>query len=154
MDCAATAELSGADNVAIWYRRTIGEAPASIDEVLYCTSLGVTVTQNFAPKKIHGENKVEMIEFKGRDGKSTARVQTDYVVFAIGQAPEDMKKLTKGFELDAKGLITLEEGYKTSINGVFAAGDIVSGGYTVVEAVRDGKDAALDIIDYLEREVE
>jgi dihydropyrimidine dehydrogenase (NAD+) subunit PreT len=153
MDSAATAKLSGAANVAIWYRRTIEEAPANIDEVLYVTSLGVTITQNFAPKKIHGETKVEFAEFKGRDGVSTAKVATDFVIFAIGQAAEDMKKLGGGFTLNEDGSIVTDGDSSTGINGVFAAGDIVSGGYTVVEAVRDGKDAATGIIQYLEREV-
>jgi dihydropyrimidine dehydrogenase (NAD+) subunit PreT len=154
MDCATTAKLSGAANVGIWYRRTVAEAPASMDEILYAAELGVTITQNYAPKKIHGDGKVELIEFKGRDGRSTARVVTDVVVFAIGQAPEDMKKLTSGFELSEKGLIRVEEGTsRTCINGVFAAGDIVHGGYTVVEAVRDGKESAAEIMEYLEREV-
>jgi dihydropyrimidine dehydrogenase (NAD+) subunit PreT len=154
MDCATTAKLSGAANVAIWYRRTIAEAPANMDEILYATELGVTITQNFAPKKIHGKTKVELIEFKGRDGKSVAKVEADFVIFAIGQSPEDMKKVSSGFVLNEKGGIVTEEGSSsTSINGVFAAGDIVSGGYSVVEAVRDGKAAAADIIEYLEREV-
>jgi dihydropyrimidine dehydrogenase (NAD+) subunit PreT len=153
MDCATTAKLSGADNVAIWYRRTIAEAPANMDEILYAAELGVTITQNFAPKKIHGKTKVEQIEFKGRDGKSTAKVATDFVIFAIGQAPEDMKKLSSGFTLNEKGGIVTEEDSSTSINGVFAAGDIVTGGYSAVEAVRDGKEAAVGIIEYLEREV-
>jgi dihydropyrimidine dehydrogenase (NAD+) subunit PreT len=154
MDCATTAKLSGASDVAVWYRRTVSEAPANMEEILYATELGVTITQNFAPKKIHGKTKVELIEFKGRDGKSTAKVETDFVVFAIGQAPEDMKHISSGFELDGKGCIVTEDGSsRTSINSVFAAGDIVSGGYSVVEAVRDGKAAAADIIEYLEREV-
>jgi dihydropyrimidine dehydrogenase (NAD+) subunit PreT len=154
MDCATTAKLSGAADVAVWYRRTVAEAPANMDEILYATELGVTITQNFAPKKIHGNTKVERIEFKGRDGKSTAKVEVDVVIFAIGQAPEDMKKISTGFELNEKGcIVTEDDSSRTSINGVFAAGDIVSGGYSVVEAVRDGKTAAKDIIEYLEREV-
>jgi dihydropyrimidine dehydrogenase (NAD+) subunit PreT len=154
MDCATTAKLSGAANVAIWYRRTIAEAPANMDEILYATELGVTITQNFAPKKIHGKTKVEFIEFKGRDEKSTAKVETDFVIFAIGQAPEDMKKISSGFELNEKGcIVTEDDSSRTGINGVFAAGDIVTGGYSVVEAVRDGKATAVDIMEYLEREV-
>jgi dihydropyrimidine dehydrogenase (NAD+) subunit PreT len=154
MDCATTAKLSGAAEVAVWYRRTLAEAPANMDEILYATELGVTITQNFAPKKIYGNTKVERIEFKGRDGKSAAKVETDFVIFAIGQAPEDMKRISTGFELNEKGcIVTEDDSSRTSINGVFAAGDIVSGGYSVVEAVRDGKTAAKDIMEYLEREV-
>jgi dihydropyrimidine dehydrogenase (NAD+) subunit PreT len=153
MDCATTAKLSGAENVAIWYRRTVAEAPANLDEIIYATELGVTITQNFAPKKVHGTTKAELIEFKGRDGKSTAKVAADYIVFAIGQAPEDMNKLSKGFELNEKGGLVVGEDGATSVPGVFAAGDIVSGGYSVVEAVRDGKDAAEGILEYLEKGV-
>jgi dihydropyrimidine dehydrogenase (NAD+) subunit PreT len=150
MDCAATAKLSGAENVAIWYRRTVEEAPANMDEISYVISLGVTITTNFAPRQITGKGKVAFAEFIGRDKKSEAKVAADYVVFAIGQAPEDMSALTDA-HLDERGYIKADKNGKTGLAGVFAAGDAVYGGKTVVDAVAAGKTAARAILDDLNR---
>ena len=73
----------------------------------------------------------------------------DTLVFAIGQGAEDLSALTSA-QLTEKGLIVADEDGKTSQPGVFAAGDIVHGGKTVVEAVAAGKKAAAAIVKYLE----
>ena len=151
MDCATTAKLSGAADVHIWYRRTLAEAPANIDEVKYALSLGITMTENFAPKAFKGKDKVEFAEFKGRDGKSEAKVATDFVVLAIGQQAEDAAAVAEGVDIVNKGCIAAKKGGKTAVAGVFAAGDIVNGGNTVVQAVADGKESAEAIIAYLKR---
>ncbi|MDO4553233.1 MAG: FAD-dependent oxidoreductase [Bacillota bacterium] len=154
MDCAATAKLAGAEKVMIYYRRTIEEAPANINEIQYVQSMGVTITTEFAPKEILPKGKTkkaEFVVFTGRDKKSEAKVAADTVVFAVGQAPEDMKELG-AFKLNEKGGIAANaKTGKTNLNGVFAAGDIVNGGKTVVEAVAQGKAAAETIIAYLEK---
>ena len=150
MDCATTAKLLKAENVMIYYRRTLEEAPANMSEIQYAISLGVTITTNFAPKEIIGDKKVEYIVFKGRDGVSEAKVAADTVVFAIGQAPEDMTKLAP-VKVTEKGTIVANAKGKTNVPGIFAAGDIVNGGKTVVEAVAAGKAAADEIIGYLEK---
>jgi len=149
MDCATTAKLLGAD-VKIYYRRTLEEAPANMAEIQYAISLGVTITTNFAPKEIVGDGKVEFAVFKGRDGVSEAKVAADTVVFAIGQAPEDMTKISS-VKVTEKGTIAANAKGKTNVAGIFAAGDIVNGGKTVVEAVAAGKEAAAEIISYLEK---
>lgn len=151
MDCAATAKLSGAADVNIWYRRTVEEAPANMDEIEYALSLGVTISTNFAPKAFTGNNKVEFAEFKGRDGKSEAKVACDYVVLAIGQQAEDAAAVCGGVNLANKGCIAAKKDGRTNVSGVFAAGDIVNGGKTVVEAVAAGKEAAKAILAYLEK---
>ncbi|MBR0597148.1 FAD-dependent oxidoreductase [Sinanaerobacter chloroacetimidivorans] len=150
MDCATTAKLLGAENVAIYYRRTLEEAPANMAEIQYATSLGVTITTNFAPAELVGDKNVEFAVFKGRDGASSAKVAADTVVFAIGQAPEDMTKIAPVKVAD-KGTIAANAKGKTNVAGIFAAGDIVNGGKTVVEAVAAGKEAAAEIIEYLEK---
>ncbi len=150
IDCAVAAKLSGAEKSAIWYRRTLEEAPANMDEWHYALSLGITVTTNMAPDMIEGDKKVQFAKFKGRDKKSEAKIAADYVVFAIGQAPEDMTKIS-GTKLTEKGTIKATKTGKTNVKGVFAAGDIVNGGNTVVEAVKEGKDAAAEIALYLEK---
>jgi len=151
MDCATTAKLSGAADVHIWYRRTLAEAPASIEEVRYALSLGITMTENFAPKAFHGIKKVEHVEFKGRDGKSEAKVHCDFVVLAIGQQAEDVAAFVDGIATANKGCIAVKKGGKTNLAGIFAAGDIANGGKTVVEAVKEGKESADAILAYLVR---
>jgi len=151
MDCATTAKLSGAADVHIWYRRTIEEAPANIDEINYALSLGITITTNFAPKAFTGNGKVEFAEFKGRDGKSEAKVACDFAVLAIGQQAEDVSGAVPGVSVAKKGCIAARKGGKTNVAGIFAAGDIINGGNTVVEAVAEGKEAAASILEYLEK---
>lgn len=150
MDCAVTAKLLGAENVAIYYRRTLEESPANMAEIAYAISLGITITTNFAPAEIVGDKKVAFVMFDGRDKKSGAKVAADTVVFAIGQAPEDMEKVAP-VKLTEKGTIAANVKGKTNVAGIFAAGDIVNGGKTVVEAVAQGKETAAEIISYLEK---
>lgn len=146
MDCAVTAKLLGAET-ALVYRRSIEEAPAEMAEIQHIVDLGVSITTNFAPAEVLGGDKVEAMKFKGRDGVSEAAIACDTVVFAIGQAAEDMTAVAP-VAVNDKGLIVVE-GSKTNVAGIFAAGDVAHGGKTVVEAVAAGKIAAVEIMDYL-----
>lgn len=148
MDCAVSAKLLGAEKVDIYYRRTIEEAPAEMAELKYAISLGISITTNFAPAEVMGTGKVEAMRFRGRDNESEAKVAVDTVIFAIGQGAEDMASLAP-FVLNEKGLIVVDGGYKTSVDGIFAGGDVVLGGKTVVEAVASGKAAATEMMSYL-----
>jgi dihydropyrimidine dehydrogenase (NAD+) subunit PreT len=152
MDCAATAKLAGAEKVMIYYRRTVEEAPAYIEEIKFVQSLGVTMTTEFAPKEILADgNKVGFVVFEGRDKESEAKIKADTVVFAVGQEPEAMHGMT-AFKVNDKGFIVVgDETGETGIDGVFAAGDIVNGGKTVVEAVAEGKKVAIAMVYYLEK---
>ena len=146
MDCAVTAKLLGAET-ALVYRRSIEEAPAEMAEIQHIVDLGVSITTNFAPAEVVGGDKVEAMKFTGRDGVSEATIACDTVVFAIGQAAEDMTAVAP-VAVNEKGLI-VTTGSKTNVAGIFAAGDIAHGGTTVVEAVAAGKIAAVEIMDYL-----
>ena len=146
MDCAVTAKLLGAET-ALVYRRSIEEAPAEMAEIQHIVDLGVSITTNFAPAEVVGADKVEAVKFTGRDGVSEATIACDTVVFAIGQAAEDMTAVAP-VTVNDKGLIVVE-GSKTNVAGIFAAGDVAHGGKTVVEAVAAGKIAAVEIMDYL-----
>ncbi len=148
VDCAVTAKLLGAKNVHIVYRRTIEEAPANMTEFQYALSLGIGMTTNMAPAEVLGGKKVEGMAFNGRDGVSGLKLKADAVVFAIGQKPEDMTAIAD-VKVTEKGRIKAGRNGKTNLAKVFAAGDIVNGGKTVVEAVAEGKDAADSIIAYL-----
>ena len=151
MDCAATAMLTGAKKVMVYYRRTIEEAPADINEIKYIQDMGVTITTEFYPEKITADNgKVRAISFKGRDGESTATVKADTVVFAIGQSPKNVSELAD-FIFKDNGCINVDEYGNCGIDGVFAAGDIVNGGKTIVAAVEAGKIVANTIAAYLEK---
>lgn len=146
MDCAVTAKLLGAET-ALVYRRSIEEAPAEMAEIQHIVDLGVSITTGFAPAEVVGDGKVEGMKFTGRDGVSALTMACDTVVFAVGQAAEDMTAVAP-VAVNEKGLIVVD-GAKTNVAGIFAAGDVAHGGKTVVEAVAAGKAAAAEIVDYL-----
>lgn len=148
-DCAVTAKLLGAEDVKIVYRRTIEEAPGNIEEFHYALSLGIGVTTGMAPEAILGDGEMTGVLFKGfYDKEAEMKVSADTIVFATGQKAEDMSAIA-AVELDEKkGLIKAEDG--KAGGKFFAAGDIVNGGKTVVEAVAEGKTAAASMIAYLE----
>lgn len=151
VDCAVTAKLLGAEDVRIVYRRTLEEAPGNMNEFQYALSLGIGITTNMAPAAVEGAGKVEAMRFTGREGRldgAELKLTCDTVVFAIGQKAEPVE----GVAANEKGGIAAEEG-KTNVAKVFAAGDIVNGGKTVVEAVAAGKEAAAAIVAYLEKGV-
>ncbi len=149
MDCAATASLLGAERTTIVYRRTVAEAPAEISEIKYVQSMGVNMFTKFAPKEVVVENgKVAGLVGQGTDDFSELKLKADTIVFAIGQAPEDMAVVTAS-DLDDKGLIKADDAFATNVEDIFAAGDVVNGGNTVVQAVADGKVAAESIAAYI-----
>ncbi len=136
MDCASTAKQLGAKNVAIVYRRTIEEAPVYHEELKYVQSMGIPVITRFAPEEIIADDQacVEKMNFKSWDNVGSMTMKADMVIFAIGQkAEESFKDIIKD-------------------KAVFVNGDIVNGGKTVVQAVAGGKESALEILDYLNKE--
>ncbi len=154
VDCAVTAKLLGAEDVKIVYRRTLEEAPGNMTEFQYALSLGIGVTTNMSPLAVVGESNVTGMSFKGRDGvceSAKLELEADTVVFAIGQGAEDFSGFAK-VALDDKGGIVAEAG-KTDKANYFAAGDVVNGGKTAVEAVAEGKVAAAAIVEFLEKGV-
>ena len=151
MDCASAAKQLGAKRVTIVYRRSITEAPANMSELAYVQQMGVSMTTEMAPSEVFGENgKVVGMVFNSRDGYSGMKLKADKVVFAIGQALEDNQS---GLSLTDKGYLAADEKGKTAVAGVFAAGDAVNGGATVVEAVAQGKETADSILVYLDEKV-
>lgn len=149
VDCAVTAKLLGAEDVKIVYRRTIEEAPGNIEEFHYALSLGIGMTTGMAPAAIKGGKRVEAVDFKGfRDKDAKLTLSADTIVFATGQTAEDMAAVAPVAVTD-KGTIKASKG--KAGGKFFAAGDIVNGGKTVVEAVAAGKEAAAAMIAYLEK---
>ena len=147
---AVTAKLLGAEDVKIVYRRTLEEAPGNMTEFQYALQLGIGITTGMAPAAVKGSGKVEKAVFKGfRDEGASLELSADTIVFATGQGPEDMTKVVPVTVTD-KGMIAAGEDGAAG-GKFFAAGDIVNGGKTVVEAVAAGKEAAASMIAYLEK---
>ena len=148
MDAASTAALLGA-RTTIVYRRTLEEAPANTREIEFTQSLGVGFALQFRPESIEGrDGAAALLHAVGTDGESRLTLKADQVILAIGQ--ENDCDLGEGIAVDEKKLIRTENG-KTSVEGIFAGGDVTNGGKTVVQAVADGKMAAFSMLNYLRR---
>ena len=166
VDAARTALELEAKEVTILYRRSKEEMPANPWEVKEAEEAGVKIEFLVAPKKILGENgKVSAIECihmelgepdeTGRrkpipvEGSEFKR-EADKVILAIGETP-DIGFLPKEIELNENGTVWVNPvTMETSLKGVFAGGDVVSGPATVIEAIAAGKRAAESIKKYLE----
>lgn len=160
MDCARTVKKLGAQEVKIIYRRAKEQMPAEEKEIEDAENEGIEFLYQNNIVKIIGNNKVEKIECikteliqKPGDIRlspvdiegSNYLINMDYVIMAIGAQPEEEVLNKLGIELNSKGHIKVDENYKTSINNVFAGGDIIGNKSTVAWAARAGKNAAISI---------
>ncbi|HAK45124.1 MAG TPA: dihydropyrimidine dehydrogenase [Spirochaeta sp.] len=155
MDCATTSRQIGSEKTMILYRRTREEAPAHKIEMSYVEELGVHMHYGFTPEEIVGKDgKVVAIKGKGFRDDSMIQLECDKVIFAIGQQPDDSVKSIADIKFSPKNTIVAdeEEDCKTDVPYIFAGGDIVNGGKTVVQAVAVGKTAAESIEAYLSKE--
>jgi NADPH-dependent glutamate synthase beta subunit-like oxidoreductase len=170
IDSARVARRLGYDNVAILYRRTREEMPASPWEIDEAIEEGIDLEFLTAPLRIVGGNgKVTGLECirmtMGEPDESGRKkpisiegseftVQADVIVVAIGQRSE-LSFLGNGHGIDVSGRNTIEVDpvtAATNIPGIFAGGDVASGPRIVVEAVAFGKQAAISIDRYLKGE--
>ncbi len=165
MDAAQTVLRLGAKNVTVLYRRSRAEMPAIPWEVNEAESAGVKMEFLVLPKRIIGGNgKITGVECvrtqlgepdeSGRrraapiEGSEFKR-EADMVVLAIGEAP-DLEFLPKEIILDDGGTLWVDPfTMETSVIGIFAGGDAVTGPATVIEAICAGKLAAASIEAYL-----
>ncbi len=167
MDAARTAVRLGAKEVTVVYRRTEKEMPADPREVRDAKEEGVKFKFLANPVKIKGSSRVEVVECiemelgepdaSGRrrpvpKANSEFDIPVDSVILAIGQGMDKSSlEGSNGVELDRWNCISADEStLVTSAEGVFAAGDCVTGARTVVEAVGQARKAANYVIDYLE----
>jgi len=165
LDAARTALCLGAGKATILYRRSRDEMPANLWEVKEAEENGVKIEFLVSPKKILSEKgkvcAVECVRTKLGEPDETGRKravpiegsefkrETDMVILAIGEAPS-VGFLPKEVELNEDGTVWVNPiTMETSLQGVFAGGDVVSGPASVIEAIRDGKRAAASIEDYL-----
>jgi NADPH-dependent glutamate synthase beta subunit-like oxidoreductase len=165
VDAAKTAVRLGADEVAILYRRSKEEMPAIPWEIKEAQDEGVRIELLVAPKRILGNSGqvsgLECVRMQlGEPDESGRRKpipiqgseftrETDMVILATGETP-DLEFLPKEIELNEDGTVWVNPiTMETSVEGVFAGGDAVTGPATVIEAIRAGKCAAESIDSYL-----
>ncbi|AGL01481.1 NAD(P)-binding protein [Desulfoscipio gibsoniae] len=167
MDAARTALRCGAQEVTIVYRRSEAEITAAEEEIEEAKEEGIIFKMMTSPVAVHGQDgkaiKLECVENKlGEPDESGRRrpvpvagsefsIDVDNVIIAIGQAPE-VSGLSN-VALSKKNTIIVDpQTLATNIPGVFAAGDVVTGPATVVDAIGAGKKAAWSINLYLKGE--
>jgi glutamate synthase (NADPH) small chain len=167
MDCVRTSIRQKAKSVKCLYRRDRENMPGSAREVGNAIEEGVEFVWLTSPKSFIGTNKVETVEvnkMKLGDPDSSGRrrpeiekgseykIPADLVIKSLGFDPENLPKLFNAEELVVSQWGTLKidlKSMQTSLDGIFAAGDIVRGASLVVWAIRDGRDAAVQIEKYL-----
>lgn len=149
MDAASECARMGAEEVILAYRKSKEQMGAYHFEYDLAKGVGVKGLFNVSPVEIFGNGKVEGIKLKGNNGATDHVIACDWVIKATGQSKHlSLFRLIPGLALDEKGRIIIDpKNYRTSNPKYFAAGDAVSGGQEVVNAVADGKKAARGIED-------
>jgi len=168
VDAARTALRLGAERVTIAYRRTRAEMPAHEKEIDWAEEEGVELKFLLAPQRVVGNGKVtgleclrmslEEFDASGRRrpaavAGSEAVIEADAIIAAIGQAADIPSDSNGGIKLTRRGTIeTSRNSLATAMEGVFAAGDAVSGPWTVIQAIAQGERAAVAVDRYLRSE--
>jgi len=164
VDAARTCLRLGYTDVYIVYRREEKDLPAREEELKHAREEGVSFRFLLEPKEIIGDNNGWMRSIKfskmaiiGKDekGKSIIKetpefefIDADTLIIAIGTTSNPVLR-NVGLKLNEKGYIVVDENYRTSIDKVFAGGDIVTGSATVIEALGAGKKAGKNIVKIL-----
>ena len=169
MDCVRTAIRQNAKSVKCLYRRDKENMPGSIREVNNAEEEGIEFLWLSNPKKFIGSEKissllVEKMQLSSTDSSgrkkpepilnSEFEIKADIVIKALGFDPENLPVLFENSNLSVSQWGTVKVNMKTmetSVPGIFAAGDIVRGASLVVWAIKDGRDVALSIHNYLEK---
>ncbi len=167
MDCVRTAVRQGAVSVKCLYRRDRANMPGSMREVQHAEEEGVEFVWQVAPEAFLGDDRISGVravrmrlgapDATGRQRPeiipdSSFTLDADLAIKALGFDPEDLPALFDQPDLQVTGWGTIKidwETMMTPMEGVFAGGDIVRGASLVVWGVKDGRDAALGIHDYL-----
>ena len=166
MDAARSAKRLGAENVYIIYRRSQEEMPARKEEIHHAKEEGIIFKfLNNPVRIIEKEGKVSAIECVemelGEADESGRRrpiekegsnfnIEVDSVIVAIGNTSNPLiKSTTKELETNKRGCIIVDDYLKTTKEGVYAGGDIVTGAATVILAMGAGKKAAESIDKYI-----
>ena len=167
MDSVRTARRLGAETAMIVYRRSEEEMPARLEEVHHAKQEGVIFKTLHNPIEYYGDEKgrvkqmlLQKMELGEPDASGRRRpvpvegatelVDVDLVIVSVGVSPNPLiPKSVTGLEVSKKGTIVVNEEMQSSIPMVFAGGDIVRGGATVILAMGDGRKAAAAMDEYL-----
>ncbi|MBL0086376.1 MAG: NADPH-dependent glutamate synthase [Ideonella sp.] len=166
MDAMRVSLRVGADKVYCIYRRSAAEAPARAEEIHHAQQEGVDFQWLTSPVELLGDAnhnvramRCERMELGEPDASGRRRpvavhgsafeFECDMVVFAIGTNANPILGQTSGLKLDKRGYIATDADLATSIAGVYAGGDIVTGAATVIEAMGAGRKAARGMKAYL-----
>ncbi|HNZ50820.1 MAG TPA: NADPH-dependent glutamate synthase [Bacilli bacterium] len=168
MDAARCAKRLNSEEVYIIYRRSFSEMPARLEEVEHAKEEGINFLILTNPLQIIGDDKayvkaiecVEMIlgepDASGRRSPiikpgSNFLLEVDAVIMALGNYPNPLlAAATPQLKTDRRGCLIVDSQNMTTYPGVFAGGDIVTGAATVILAMGAGKQAALNIHQYLQ----
>ena len=168
MDCVRTSIRQKAKSVKCLYRRDKENMPGSAREVANAEEEGVEFVWLSSPKEFIGTNKIEKlmvdkIQLGEPDDSGRRRpevkegsefsIKADMVIKALGFDPENLPSLFDAKDLQVTKWGTLKTDFdtmETNLKGVFAAGDIIRGASLVVWAIKDGRDAATAIKNYLQ----
>lgn len=173
LDCARSALRLGAEESTLLYRRSFVELPADKVEIEEALEEGIVFRTLTQPIAFHGDDNdilraVECVSMKlgkpdesGRRSPqeikgSNFRIPANTFIFATGTEPSNLlKKLLPQAEyVNDKYIKVNPETMETTVPGVFAGGDVVNRGDTVVKAVAEGKKAAEGILTYMEQQSE
>ena len=172
MDCVRTAVRQGAKTVKCLYRRDKNNMPGSQREVENAIEEGVefnwlTLPTNYQGKDNLDEVRIVKMELGSADESGRRKpeikkgieekLKADLVIEALGFEPEDLPVMFGEPSLNVTQWGTLKVNYKnlmTSLDGVFAAGDIVRGASLVVWGIKDGRDVAGNIHNYLNKKTQ
>ncbi len=166
MDAMRVAMRLGAQQVHCIYRRTEKECPARLEELHHAQEEGVEFHWLSAPVEILGDEDNHVRALRcirmelGEPDESGRRrpvaipdsafeFQADTVIYAIGTSPNPILGQTSGLKLNSRGYIETDENLATSLAGVYAGGDIVTGAATVILAMGAGRKAAESMRRYL-----
>lgn len=159
MDAARTAKAHGAKDVCILYRKGFEDMSATKAEIKETIEDGVQFELFKSPVELFDEGvkyietnrlvdengKVRTVPIEGSEGF----YECDSIIVAVGQTPRNnIVANNKGFEINRKGLLVVDDIGHTTVDGVFASGDVVTGSRTVVEAVNFAKIVAESIDNY------
>ncbi len=167
MDAARCAKRLGAENVYIIYRRSENEMPARKEEVLHAKEEGIIFKFLTNPAEItdggdFSVNGVKCVEMElGEPDESGRRspvpiegsefiLEADSVIIAVGTSPNPLiRDTTEGIKTNGRGCFITDENCRTSIEGIYAGGDAVTGAATVILAMGEGKKAAKAMDEYI-----
>lgn len=167
MDSCRTAKRLGAE-VTLVYRRSEAEMPARLEEVKHAKEEGINFLTLHNPKEYladeNGAVKAAVLDVmqlgepdaSGRRSPvatgNTITIDCDQVIVAVGVSPNPLvPNSIQGLQLGRKNTISVDEAMKSSCDSIYAGGDIVRGGATVILAMGDGRRAALHMDEALKK---